>query len=173
MRNKNFLGARRHCIGHYLRRLLHKRREHVRFGKAPLVALIMITAGCTTYSDAAGPNTLVGPTWHLMEIETGNSSAFLTSEQQAVHTLTFGEDSSLRMQLDCNRGTADWTSGEANGITTISIGPVASTRAFCPPPSYGEDLAATLPSTRNYSMANDGKNLIIGTGQIVYIFEAR
>jgi heat shock protein HslJ len=56
------------------------------------------------------------------------------------------------MQLDCNRGRATYTAAPSGGGGTLSIGPVASTRALCPQPDIGQTLAARLPDVASYTL---------------------
>ena len=73
-------------------------------------------------------------------------------------TLNFGADGQLALRLDCNRGSGRWShtpasAGSASG--SLLIGPVASTRAMCPPPLLGTRVARDPRSVRSY-LLKDG-----------------
>ena len=138
-------------------------------GLAGLAALML--AGCESLPGNVY-HPLNGTTWRLVDVETSGTSTRLNPELQARHTLTFERSGRLNMQLDCNRGSADWEASlpqTYNG--SISISQVASTRAFCPDPTFGEALAADLPSSSAYTLTPDGRGLVIRTARIVYAFE--
>lgn len=99
----------------------------------------------------------------------------LTQEQAREHTLQFEPDNVLALQLGCNRGTSDWNaSNPIEGKGTLHIGLVASTRALCPEPSFGEELAADLPEASAYILSDDRERLSIITRYMLFRFaEAR
>lgn len=133
-------------------------------------------SGCKTVPDGENfpGHELTRNTWNLVEIVHRNSPPIkLSATQQARHQLQFNRDGTLSMTLDCNRGNADWTASvPQTGGGTLVIGQVASTRAFCPPPSYGEDMAADLPSAQGYTIIQGGRMVNISTRHSVYIFAA-
>lgn len=131
---------------------------------------LMLLAACVTAPD---PHPLEGSEWQLAEIHTSGSTTTLTPPLQARHTLTFGPDGALALQLDCNRGRATWSAGKPkNGAGALSIGPVASTRMLCPEPSFGTQLAG-LSEARSYILTTDRRELVIETGSLRYTFTAR
>jgi heat shock protein HslJ len=126
--------------------------------------------GCMTIPDN---HPLTGSEWQLAAIDTEGSTTTLTPSLQARHTLAFGPDGTLTLQLDCNRGRSTWTAGKPrNGAGAITIGPVASTRMFCPEPSFGNQLAS-LAEAKSYALTTDRRELVIETGSLRYTFAAR
>lgn len=129
-------------------------------------ALVMLAA-CVSAPD---PHPLEGSEWQLAEIHTSGSTRTLTPALQARHTLAFGPDGALALQLDCNRGRASWAAGKPrNGAGTITIGPVASTRMLCPEPSFGNQMAS-LAEARTYVLTADARELVIETGTLRFTF---
>lgn len=49
---------------------------------------------------------------------------------------------------------------------------MASTRALCPCPTYGDVLAADIASAENYTLLLYGRRLIIETAEAAYTFNA-
>lgn len=132
-------------------------------------ALLMLAA-CVSAPD---PHPLDGSKWQLAEIHTSGSTTTLTPPLQARHSLAFGPDGVLTMQLDCNRGRATWTAGKPrNGAGALTIGPVASTRMLCPEPSFGSQLAS-LAEAKTYALTMDRRELVIETGSLRLTFAAR
>lgn len=129
-------------------------------------ALVMLAA-CVSAPD---PHPLEGSEWQLAAIHTSGSTTTLTPALQARHTLAFGPDGALALQLDCNRGRASWSAGkQRNGAGTITIGPVASTRMLCPEPSFGNQMAS-LAEARTYVLTADARELVIETGTLRFTF---
>lgn len=131
---------------------------------------LMLLAACVSAPD---PHTLEGTEWQLAEIHTSGSTTTLTPPLQARHTMAFGAEGVLTMQLDCNRGRATWTAGKPrNGAGMLTIGPVASTKMLCPEPSFGSQLAS-LAEAKTYALTMDRRELVIETGSLRYTFAAR
>ena len=96
---------------------------------------VVMLAACVSAPD---PHPLEGSEWQLAAIHTSGSTTTLTPALQARHTLAFGPDGALAMQLDCNRGRASWSAGKPrNGAGTITIGPVASAMLIAEMPEIG------------------------------------
>jgi heat shock protein HslJ len=72
------------------------------------------------------------------------------------YTLSFDADGQLRLQLDCNRGRATWQAEPAPDATaqrssgSLRLGPLATTRAACPPGSLEPRLVRELPFVRSF-----------------------
>lgn len=131
---------------------------------------LMLLAACVSAPD---PHPLEGTEWQLAEIHTSGSTTTLTPPLQARHTMAFGAEGVLTMQLDCNRGRATWTAGKPhNGAGMLTIGPVASTKMLCPEPSFGSQLAS-LAEAKTYALTMDRRELVIETGSLRYTFAAR
>jgi len=123
-----------------------------------LIALLTL-AGCETIPAAPENvpfNTLAGTEWQLIEMR---SSAGVSQEPvtPSRYTLSFAAGGTASMQLDCNRGTASWSNPISNATGgSLRFGPIASTRAMCPPPTLGEMLGRQLEQVRSFRI-DDGK----------------
>ena len=79
----------------------------------------------------------------------------------------------MQVQLDCNRGRSSWTAGlPANGAGAINIGPIASTKIFCPQPNFGDQMARGLPEAERFTTTLDGRELVIETPELRFTFAA-
>ncbi|CDO35704.1 META domain-containing protein [Novosphingobium sp. KN65.2] len=141
---------------------------------ASMAACTLASCAPVSMPDADAGNVLAGTSWRLVSIDRGNAGrAALTSALQARHTLSFNRDGSLSLTLDCNRGNANWSAGPLqSGNGSLTIGPVAATRALCPAPSFGEEMAAALPAAKGFTLLPGGKGLTIMTGTAVFAFVA-
>lgn len=133
-------------------------------------------SACATVSAPAPERApaFAGQTWQLLQINRGGGNKInLSLQQQARHTITFNADKTVSMSLDCNRGNGRWSSYSTSyGNGELTISQIASTRALCPPPSYGEEMAADLPTATGYTLLPDGKSMTIITGRSVYALVA-
>jgi len=132
--------------------------------------MLAMLAACTTMS---APHPLEGSDWQLVAIDTTGSTTTLIAALQARHTLSFGPEGELALQLDCNRGRASWSAGQPqNGAGAISIGPIASTRALCQDPSFGNELASGLGEAQTYLLTADRRELVIEAATRRFTFAA-
>ena len=95
--------------------------------------------------EAAGPE-LAGTAWRLLNIAEMDDSTDIPDDP-AKYTLVFGADGTASMRADCNRGTGSWTS-ESPG--QLRFGPIAATRAMCPPESLSDKYLAQFEWVRSY-----------------------
>ncbi len=92
-----------------------------------------------------------GTAWRLVEILSMDDSVF-TPQDRSHYTLAFAADGSATLRADCNRGTGTWTS---QGPNQLQFGPIASTRAMCPPGSLSDRYLAQFEWVRSY-VTRDG-----------------
>jgi para-nitrobenzyl esterase len=91
--------------------------------------LLALQAGCAQVAPAA--DGLAGTSWQLVEFRGGDGTV-LTPDEGAKYTFTFGADGSFSARIDCNRGRGSWKSPAPS---RLELGPMALTRAMCPPES--------------------------------------
>lgn len=118
-----------------------------RFTAASLVALSSAAFGQTT----AGAPSLAGTSWQLVRFQ-GGDDTIVTPDDGSKYTFAFAGDGSLMARIDCNRGRGTWKS---SAPSQIEIGPLALTRAMCPPQSMHDRIVKHLPSIRSY-VVKDG-----------------
>ena len=81
----------------------------------------------------------------------------ITIDDPAKYSVTFGADGRAAFQVDCNRGNGSWTAAAAASDSgSLTFGPIALTKMFCPQPSIGATVAADLGRVRSY-LVSDGK----------------
>lgn len=119
----------------------------------PLVAVLAASPA------QADGNPLAGTAWQLNAIQSMDDAQGTTRvAEPGRFTLEFGHDGRAVLRLDCNRGTASWKAvlGADGGSGQIEFGPIAGTRARCPPPHLDERIVRDLGYVRGY-LLRDGK----------------
>lgn len=131
-------------------------------------AIILLTSaallgGCQPMEEAPAVGNasfagLGGTAWQLVEIQSmDDSQGTKRPDDGSKYTITFGKDGRIAARFDCNRGMGSWKNEIANATGgSLEIGPLAVTKAFCPPPSLGETIERQLGYVRSFIM-RDGK----------------
>lgn len=78
----------------------------------------------------------------------------LTPDDPAKYTLAFG----TAVRADCNRGSATWTSPEPSRLL---FGPLAMSRALCPPTPLNARFARDFEFIRSYVRRNGRLHLAL------------
>lgn len=98
-------------------------------------------------------NPLAGTRWRLVEIQSMDDAVGTTRPADpAAFTMTLNADGTVNMQLDCNRANGTWTVEPSADVQSgrFEFGPLATTRALCPPPRLDEQIAAQAQWIRGY-----------------------
>ena len=111
---------------------------------AQLLVLILSLTGA--FEAAAGE--LGGTSWRLVKIMSMDDSVYLPDDSSK-YTLELETDGKATIRADCNRGGGSWSS-ESTG--QLQFGPVAATRALCPPGSISDRYLAQFEWVRSYVM---------------------
>jgi uncharacterized lipoprotein YbaY/heat shock protein HslJ len=94
----------------------------------------------------ADSSPLTGTTWELVKFQ-GSDDKTLTPDDGSKYTLEFAAGWQLNARIDCNRGRGAWKS---SGPNHLQFGPLALTRAMCPPGSMHDQIVKQLPNIRSY-----------------------
>ncbi len=116
---------------------------------------------------APSPAELAGSSWRLVEFRGGDDTT-LRPDDRAKYTITFEPDGRLRARIDCNRGRGSWKS---TGPPLLELGPLALTRAQCPPGSLHDQIVKQWPYVRSYVMRNGHLFLALMADGGIYEFE--
>ena len=120
-------------------------------------AAVALTASSCGSAAAADP--LNGTRWQLIGIDSmaPDEQPNTTIDDPSKYIVTFGDDGRAAFQVDCNRGSSTWQfSSSAPDSGSLTFGPIALTRMFCPQPSHDAEVVAALGRVRSYLIA-DGK----------------
>lgn len=137
---------------------------------------MMFLSMCAVLSACATPPQapeLGGTSWRLARFESpGDGAATMRAGEPEGYTLSFGKDGRLSAKLDCNRGNGPWQASAADAQGgSLRIGPLATTRAMCPPDPLGTRLVQDVEAIRSYRM-QDGRLYTSLPGDAgVYVWE--
>jgi para-nitrobenzyl esterase len=121
-----------------------------------VLALAIALAACAVTAKA---NPLAGTAWQLAELRSPDDAIGIVRPRDPGHyTLAFDAEGNVAVRLDCNRGRSRATvTAERADQGRLEFGPIAATRAMCPPGSLDARLARELPFVRRYVLQPDGK----------------
>lgn len=97
--------------------------------------------------------------WRLVELQSMDDAQGTTKPgDPALYTMRLNGDGSVTMRLNCNRATGTWSTRPGRDETsgTFEFGPLAGTRALCPPPSLDAQLLSQAQYVRSY-LIRDGR----------------
>jgi heat shock protein HslJ len=123
-----------------------------------LGAVALLCSGCAPQAPAEAP-ALAPSSWRFVEFQSMDDAIGTTRpEDAAPYSMTLGVDGTVSLQLDCNRASGTWTAEPAadGGSGSFAFGPLAMTRAFCPPPSLDQSIATQLGFVRSF-LLRDGR----------------
>jgi heat shock protein HslJ/membrane-bound inhibitor of C-type lysozyme len=114
-----------------------------------LRATLLLTIACSAHTPAPPQDaaaSLGGTSWQMVRFQ-GGDDTLLTPDDPAKYTIAFGADGSFSARIDCNRGRGTWTS---SGPNQLQFGPLALTRALCPPDSLHDRVVKNWEFVRSY-----------------------
>ena len=129
-----------------------------------LAPLLMVSCAQAPKSESAA---LGGTSWQLVKFQ-GGDGAVLTPDDKSKYTLAFAPDGVMSARIDCNRARAGWKS---SGPGQLEFGPMAATRAQCPPGSLHDQIMKQLPYVRSYVVKGGHLYLSLMADGGIYEFE--
>jgi para-nitrobenzyl esterase len=136
----------------------------------PLLGALLLVAACGTFAQAPPPGVLPslgGTSWRLVKFQ-GSDDTTLTPDDKAKYTIAFNQDGSLTARLDCNRGRGTW---QSSGQGQVQLGPMALTRAMCPPGSLHDQIVRHWSFVRSYVIKDGHLFLSLMADGGIYEFE--
>jgi para-nitrobenzyl esterase len=135
-----------------------------------LLATLFLPLACSSRAqiapqDAAGD--LGGTSWQLVKFQ-GGDGKILTPDDRAKYTVTFASDGGVSLRVDCNRGRGSWRS---SGRNQLEFGPLALTRAMCPPGSLHDHIVRQWGFVRSYTIKDGHLFLSLMADGGIYEFE--
>jgi heat shock protein HslJ len=141
-------------------------------GDRPAVRPVLATSNTTAAqpgpsapSSSASP--LAGTSWRLVRFE-GSDDTVLKPDDPSKYTIELAAGGQVTARIDCNRGRGTWTSA---GASQIEFGPLALTRAQCPPGSLHDQIVKQWGNIRSYVMRNGHLFLALMADGGIYEFE--
>jgi para-nitrobenzyl esterase len=132
-----------------------------------LILASVLTVACAQTSPQGTTPSLAGTSWQLVKFQGGDDTV-LTPDERSKYTLAFGADGVVNARIDCNRGRGGWKS---SGPNQLEFGPMAITRAQCPPGSLHDQIVKLLPYVVSYVMKDGHLFLSLKADAGIYEFE--
>jgi heat shock protein HslJ len=133
------------------------------------ICFCMVFAGGWVHAQNASENATndLQGTWQLVQFQ-GSDDKTLVPSEKSKYTLTFAADGTIAARIDCNRGHGTWKS---SGPKQLEFGPMALTRAMCPPAPLNDRLPGDLGYVRSYVLRDGHLFLSLMADGGVYEFE--
>ena len=122
---------------------------HIYRTKTQILALLLVIStfgACVQTLSQNAVTTLDGTPWRLVKFQ-GSDDTTLTPDDRIKYTIAFNANGSVAVRIDCNRGHGSWKSP---GPNQLEVGPLALTRAMCPPGSLHDQIVKHWPFIRSY-----------------------
>jgi heat shock protein HslJ len=116
---------------------------------------------------AGGAPPLQGTSWQLVRFQGGDDTV-LTPDDRTKYTLQFEAEGRIAARLDCNRGRGTW---KATTAGQLELGPLALTRAMCPPGSLHDHFVKQWAAIRSYLITDGHLFLSLMADGGIYEFE--
>ena len=132
--------------------------------------LLLLAIACSPHAHTPSQDTaagLGGTAWQLVKFQ-GSDDKTLTPDDKAKYTITFGTDGGVSARIDCNRGRGTW---KPSGPNQLQFGPLALTRAMCPPGSLHDRIAKDWELIRSYTIRDGHLFLALMADGGIYEFE--
>ena len=98
----------------------------------------------------------------------GGDGKTLTPDDGGKDTIEFSAGGQLAARIDCNRGRGTWKS---SGPNQLELGPLALTRALCPPGSLHDHIVKQWGYVRSYIVKDGHLFLSLMADGGIYEFE--
>jgi len=108
-----------------------------------------------------------GTSWQLVKFQSSDDTT-LTPDDRAKYTIEFAAGGQLIARIDCNRGHGTW---KTTGPSHIKFGPLALTRAQCPPGSLHDHIVKQWGNIRSYVIRDGHLFLALLADGGIYEFE--
>jgi heat shock protein HslJ len=118
-------------------------------------------------ASASSPPSLAGTSWRLVKFE-GGDGKILKPDDPSKYTIELATNGQLSARVDCNRGRGTWKS---TGSSQIAFGPMALTRAQCPPGSLYDQIVTQWGNIRSYVIRDGHLFLALMADGGIYEFE--
>ncbi|HET6268316.1 MAG TPA: META domain-containing protein [Acidobacteriota bacterium] len=89
-------------------------------------------------------------------------------DNKSKYTIAFLKDGTVSAKIDCNRGHGTWKSA---GSGQLEFGPMATTRAMCPPGSLYDRVVKDWANVRSYILKDGHLFLSLMADGGIYEYE--
>jgi len=148
--------------------------RHVIRSVGNVTVAVLLTAACAPAMQtpaqsaaAAAPKGLGGTSWQLVQFQ-GGDDTILKPDDKSKYTLAFGTDGRVSARIDCNRGSGTWKSPDG---VRLELGPLALTRAICPPESLHDRIVKDWAFVVSYIIKDGHLFLSLKADSGIYEYE--
>jgi len=124
-----------------------------------LALAVVLAVTALAVGTAASSAPLAGTQWRLVEFQSMDDTKGTTRPSDGSHyTMWLHGDGTVTMQLNCNRANGTWSAKPGSDAVSgrFEFGPLAATRAICPPPGMDESIVAQSRFIHSY-LLKDGR----------------
>jgi heat shock protein HslJ len=121
-----------------------------------------------------GGSALGGTSWRLVEFQSMDDAiGSVKPADPSLYTMSLNSDGTVALRLNCNRATGSWSAepGSDPSSGRFQFGPLAATRALCPPPSLDERIVAHAEYVRSYLLKDGRLALSLMADGGIYLWE--
>jgi para-nitrobenzyl esterase len=136
-------------------------------GACLLLAVLLLASSCARIPPQEAAAGLGGTSWQLVRFQGGDDKV-LVPDDRTKYTIAFGADGMVSARIDCNRGRGTWNSP---GTSQLQFGPLALTRAMCPPGSLHDHIVKQWGYVRSYLVKDGRLFLLLMADGGIYEFE--
>ena len=129
------------------------------------VAAMLVVAACDTGTSPSSTENLHGG-WQLVAFEL-DAGTVIRPANAETYTARFAADDRLRVNADCNVCNGSYTAT----ASTLKVGLMACTRAFCGPGSLHDSYLAALASGRSWERDEAGLLVTYDEGTLRFAAE--
>jgi para-nitrobenzyl esterase len=127
----------------------------------------LVAGACAQTPPQAPPPSLAGTSWQFVRFQ-GGDGRVVVPDDKSKYTVAFGTDGGVSVRFDCNRGRGSWKSDRPNQLL---FGPLALTRAMCPPESLHDQFVKHWFYVRSYLLRDGRLYLALMADGGIYEFE--
>ena len=123
---------------------------------------------------AASGSALADTQWRLMEFQSmDDATGIKRPSDPSLYTMRLNRDGTVTMRLNCNRANGKWSAEPgSDGVSgRFQFGPLAATRALCPPPSMDEQIVSDARHVRGYLLKDARLYLSLMADAGIYAWE--
>lgn len=131
-------------------------------------------SGGADAADTRVTESLAGTHWRLVRfVSMDDAIGEIRPADRSAYRMTLSADRSVQMQLNCNRAIGSWSAEPAgDGVSgRFTFGPLATTKALCPPPSMDERIARDARWVRGYLLRDDQLHLSLMADAGIYSWQ--
>jgi heat shock protein HslJ len=117
---------------------------------------------------------LANTEWRLREIQSMDDAVgSVRPDDPSLYTMRLNADGTVAMRLNCNRAAGTWKAepGPGGSSGRFEFGPLAATRASCPPPSLDERVSGQAQYFRSYILKDGRLHLSLMADGGIYVWE--